>query len=198
MVEEVGASEEEEGELVLEAWRSDEGAAGPRPPPQLPPPRREGARLEHATLSQLGPHGLQPRPGRRKPPQESSPPASPRLRPRPHPDPREAKRLQPRTRTRAAAAADARAAGAPSAEDGGRALEALIEQVLGARCPFKALGLEPGAGAAAVRKRYLGLALRLHPDKVDHPQAAEAFAALEQAYARAATRAQRRAAGGTS
>ena len=32
-----------------------------------------------------------------------------------------------------------------------------------------------------VRKRYLALVLRLHPDKVAHPQAAEAFAAVEAA-----------------
>ena len=36
-----------------------------------------------------------------------------------------------------------------------------------------------------VRKRYLALALRLHPDKIQHPQAHEAFAALERAYSRA-------------
>ena len=36
-----------------------------------------------------------------------------------------------------------------------------------------------------VRKRYLALALRLHPDKAQHPQADEAFAALEGAYSRA-------------
>ena len=29
------------------------------------------------------------------------------------------------------------------------------------------------------------LALRLHPDKIEHPQAHEAFAALEPAYSRA-------------
>ena len=36
-----------------------------------------------------------------------------------------------------------------------------------------------------MRKRYLALALRLHPDKAQHPQADEAFAALEGAYSRA-------------
>ena len=36
-----------------------------------------------------------------------------------------------------------------------------------------------------MRKRYLALELRLHPDKVQHHQAHEAFAALEHAYTRA-------------
>ena len=52
-------------------------------------------------------------------------------------------------------------------------------------CPFYCLGLERGASQEAVRKRYRVLALRLHPDKVQHPQANEAFVALECAYGRA-------------
>ena len=36
--------------------------------------------------------------------------------------------------------------------------------------------------AGAVRKRYLHLALRLHPDKAKHPQAPEAFTAIEAAW----------------
>ena len=46
------------------------------------------------------------------------------------------------------------------------------------------LGLEPGASVEAARKRYLALAKRLHPDKADHPRAAEAFAAVESAWGR--------------
>ena len=38
------------------------------------------------------------------------------------------------------------------------------------------------ASAGAVRKRYLHLALRLHPDKAKHPQAPEAFTAIEAAW----------------
>ena len=66
-------------------------------------------------------------------------------------------------------------------------LEALVQQVLqpAGGCAFGSLGLAPGATSEAVRKRYLGLALRLHPDKADHPRAHEAFAALERAYSRA-------------
>ena len=40
----------------------------------------------------------------------------------------------------------------------------------------------PLTTSQAVRKRYLALALRLHPDKAAHPRAHEAFSALEQAY----------------
>ena len=65
-------------------------------------------------------------------------------------------------------------------------IEALVRQVLGSRnCPFRCLGLKPGTPTEAVRKRYLALALRLHPDKAAHPRAQEAFSALERAYSRA-------------
>ena len=61
-----------------------------------------------------------------------------------------------------------------------------VQQVLlRGGCPFRCLGLERGASQEGVRKRYLALALRLHPDKAQHPQADEAFAALEGAYSRA-------------
>ena len=49
-------------------------------------------------------------------------------------------------------------------------------------CPHRVLGLAPYAKAEAVRKRFLTLARRLHPDKTDHPSAAEAFASLEGAF----------------
>ena len=49
-------------------------------------------------------------------------------------------------------------------------------------CPHRVLGLAPNAKTAAVRKRYLALALRLHPDKTDHPSAASAFSAIEAAF----------------
>ena len=75
---------------------------------------------------------------------------------------------------------------AAEAAAGSMEMEELIQQVLGCgSCPFRCLGLERGASQEAVRKRYLALALRLHPDKIEHPQAHEAFAALEPAYSRA-------------
>jgi curved DNA-binding protein CbpA len=41
-----------------------------------------------------------------------------------------------------------------------------------------------GASPELCRKRYLALALRLHPDKMGHPQAKDAFTAVERAYSR--------------
>ena len=73
-----------------------------------------------------------------------------------------------------------------AAEPATGSTDALVQQVLRrGGCPFQCLGLERGASQEGVRKRYLALALRLHPDKVQHPQADEAFAALECAYSRA-------------
>ena len=47
------------------------------------------------------------------------------------------------------------------------------------RCPWRCLGLPPFSPREVCRKRYLALALRLHPDKSSHPQAAEAFNTVE-------------------
>ena len=66
-------------------------------------------------------------------------------------------------------------------------LDELVQQVLGARGSFHKLGLEPGTPPETVRKRYLALALRMHPDKGLHHQAQEAFTALEQAHSVAHT-----------
>ena len=75
---------------------------------------------------------------------------------------------------------------AAAAEPATGSTDALVQQVLRrGGCPFRCLGLERGASQEGVRKRYLALALRLHPDKAQHPQADEAFAALEGAYSRA-------------
>ena len=61
--------------------------------------------------------------------------------------------------------------------------EVWVEHVLQwAQYPRSCLGLELGATKEAGRKRYLSLALRLHPDKAQHPRAAEAFAAVEAAW----------------
>ena len=59
----------------------------------------------------------------------------------------------------------------------------LVQQVLRDQdCPHRCLGVAPGAPAELVRKRYLALALRLHPDKLAHEQARQAFASVESAY----------------
>ena len=47
--------------------------------------------------------------------------------------------------------------------------------------PYAVLGLTPDADAAALRRAYRRLALRLHPDK--DPSAAAAFARLQAAWA---------------
>ena len=86
----------------------------------------------------------------------------------------------------AAAASGASPAPAAAAEPATGSTDALVQQVLRrGGCPFRCLGLERGTSQEGVRKRYLALALRLHPDKAQHPQADEAFAALEGAYSRA-------------
>ena len=97
-----------------------------------------------------------------------------------------------RQRQRGGAPQPAAAASTPpaaAAEPATGSTDELIQQVLrgggGGGCPFCCLGLERGASQEGVRKRYLALALRLHPDKAEHPQAHEAFAALEHAYSRA-------------
>eukprot|EP00966_Prymnesium_polylepis_P267814 6186848-Prymnesium_polylepis.1 len=70
-------------------------------------------------------------------------------------------------------------------------VEALVQRALAASqpggCPYKCFGLLPGAPSDKVRKRYLALALRLHPDKLQHPMASEAFAAVERAHSRLCT-----------
>ena len=93
-----------------------------------------------------------------------------------------------------AAAALARRAAQPAGGFEAQPLDDLVRHVLGASrgAPARGLhanaayilGLEPGASVEAARKRYLALAKRLHPDKADHPRAAEAFAAVESAWGR--------------
>ena len=62
-------------------------------------------------------------------------------------------------------------------------LEQLIAHVIKHElCPHRCLGLAADAPRDLVRKRFLGLALRLHPDKVDHPEARDAFAAMQLAF----------------
>ena len=60
---------------------------------------------------------------------------------------------------------------------------ALVSQVLQLQsCPWSCLGLPRRTPAELARKRYLQLALRLHPDKCKHRQARTAFVAAERAY----------------
>ena len=60
----------------------------------------------------------------------------------------------------------------------------LVRQVLrdAVVCPWRCLGLPPSAALEHVRKRYLLLAKRLHPDKVAHEKSKDAFAAVESAF----------------
>ena len=77
------------------------------------------------------------------------------------------------------------ASGAPSVEPGDQTTAALVDQVLRDRASAHlCLGVDFLAPRDVVRKRYLALVLRLHPDKVAHPRAAEAFAAVEAAFRR--------------
>ena len=57
-----------------------------------------------------------------------------------------------------------------------------ISRVLHATSDYKVLELVPGVDAAAIRKRYRELAIRLHPDKCKLPGASEAFHRLVKAY----------------
>jgi flagellar biosynthesis GTPase FlhF len=60
--------------------------------------------------------------------------------------------------------------------------EVEVDRVLAAGTDYGVLLLAPGASAAAIRKRYRAMAVRLHPDKCKAPRAAEAFNRLVLAY----------------
>lgn len=49
--------------------------------------------------------------------------------------------------------------------------------------PYQVLGLEPGAGAEAVKRAYRRRVRETHPDRNPDPRAAAEFAAVQQAYA---------------
>ena len=58
-----------------------------------------------------------------------------------------------------------------------------MRQVLRHRdSPHRCLGVDAYASKEVVRKRFLALALRIHPDKIEHAHASEAFAAVEAAF----------------
>jgi curved DNA-binding protein CbpA len=51
-------------------------------------------------------------------------------------------------------------------------MDGLVQHVLrSAGCAYQCLSVGVGASPELCRKSYLALALRLHPDKTDHPQA---------------------------
>jgi myosin heavy subunit len=65
-------------------------------------------------------------------------------------------------------------------------IDQLVQHVL--RCspnaPHLCLGVARGADESTVRKKFRALALRLHPDKLTHPEAVRAFAKLTDALER--------------
>ena len=84
-----------------------------------------------------------------------------------------------------AAAAVGNAARAPLVDADGP-IDDLVAMVLAGAAPTldpsSCLGLPPASGREQARKRYRQLALRLHPDKCDHPSADEAFKRIEEAW----------------
>lgn len=70
-----------------------------------------------------------------------------------------------------------------ASEVGEMPLTRLVERVLlHKHNPPHCLGLRHNTSSAVVRRRYLQLALRLHPDKSDHVRASEAFTAIDDAF----------------
>ena len=66
-------------------------------------------------------------------------------------------------------------------------IESLIESILGGKtCALSCLGMQPGLShpPEEIRARFKVLALRVHPDKVAHPRAEEAFVVVRAAYER--------------
>ena len=58
-----------------------------------------------------------------------------------------------------------------------------VEHVLRfGHAPHYCLGLPASASADDIRKQYKQLALRMHPDKSEHPKARDAFNAIHKAY----------------
>lgn len=78
-----------------------------------------------------------------------------------------------------AAAAQEIAAGRAAAVS---ANECEVQRVLRAKSDYDVLQLEPGADAAAVRRRFREMAVTLHPDKCRLPGASDAFQRLVLAF----------------
>lgn len=71
---------------------------------------------------------------------------------------------------------------AESANDAERFEEVTRIMPLDASNPYDVLGLNRGASAESMKKRYWKLSLLVHPDKCSHPQAHQAFTILNQAF----------------
>ena len=76
-----------------------------------------------------------------------------------------------------------RGSGGAAPADVPQDVAAAIERALAADDAYEALGVERGASPAACKKAYRRLALRLHPDKCQAPNAEEAFKRVSAAYA---------------
>ena len=51
----------------------------------------------------------------------------------------------------------------------------------GAPDAYALMGVDSSAAAGEIKRRYWRLSLTIHPDKCDHPRAAEAFDAIARA-----------------
>lgn len=71
---------------------------------------------------------------------------------------------------------------AESANDAERFEEVTRIIPLDASNPYDVLGLNRGASAESMKKRYWKLSLLVHPDKCSHPQAHQAFTILNQSF----------------
>eukprot|EP00775_Hariotina_reticulata_P010540 gene10540-10700_t len=90
-----------------------------------------------------------------------------------------AKQAEEAAAARAAAKQDA-AGAAASAQAEADAVE--VQRVLASTNDYDVLQLKPGCGAAALKKRYKEMAVRLHPDKCKHVRASSAFQKAHKAY----------------
>ncbi|WIA28677.1 hypothetical protein OEZ86_011213 [Tetradesmus obliquus] len=81
-----------------------------------------------------------------------------------------------------AAAVAAAAAGPASSAAAADADEAEVKRVLSSKNDYEVLQLKPGCDAAALKKRYKELVVRLHPDKCKAADATLAFQRAHKAY----------------
>jgi hypothetical protein len=83
---------------------------------------------------------------------------------------------------RAKQAAAAAAAAAPAAGSAADADEAEVKRVLSSKNDYDVLQLKPGCDAAALKKRFKEMVVRLHPDKCKAADATLAFQRTHKAY----------------
>jgi DnaJ-class molecular chaperone len=81
-----------------------------------------------------------------------------------------------------AAAAAAVAAPAPGSATAADADEAEVKRVLSSKNDYDVLQLKPGCDAAALKKRFKEMVVRLHPDKCKAADATLAFQRMHKAY----------------